>query len=374
MPSWYRSGRFILDTNTDLRVPLCVSQNLEESDDRDSGGSYYECSDSECNPDDRYVGWEEDEDEADDEDDTPDDPDPPVSYDPTEQPPEGRHWLRAGIELEGAWNISRAALRDCCSTRGTVKGDGSVRANPTTSNGHIGEIATRPYKTVEGIVKCVTLLYPDVVDDSCGMHVHTSWTLGDYVRLADDAFPPYFRTRMAEYAKTLPFGRGRYALVHRLAGRNDYCRINADTDGDRALSGGGVDRYRQINYSWTAHKTIECRLLPMFDTKEEAIHAIMTLLGIYEEYLSNVAVPLDDELVDCSEEFSDEPVIALNYDSEPIETEEIFDFQVCDDVAVADLPAGSIVMLRGWTRDQQTYVLRTATAARINELVDQGIS
>lgn len=363
--AWYT------DAWSSMRWPICRNRNCEEA---------------ECNPNSNYLNFVEQDNEVEDDnyDFTTEGPndqedDPVTEFNPDEVPPRGRHWIRAGVELEGAWNTGRDELVRRASRRGTVKGDGSVNAQPTVRGGHQGEFSTRPYKTQDSMEQCVTDMYPDVVNDSCGMHVHTSWTLGDYVRLADPAFPPFFRQKMKAYAESLDegpdCGRDRDALLARLSGRNDYCRINERDDGYTALTGNGA-RYRQINYAWFAHRTIECRLLPMFDTRARAINAIRYLLSIYEEYLSAAAALPEvfdaAEGLDYVETTPDVPTLVENHVLDiDGDLDDYVMADTTDPVDAPDIGPSDIVVMSVWHRDARELALRTAATNRIRDLLER---
>ncbi len=48
-----------------------------------------------------------------------------------------------------------------------------------------------------------------------------------------------------------------------------------------------MDRYAQLNFAaWSEHKTVECRLLPMFRKQSLGVAAVVELLTIFEDYLA----------------------------------------------------------------------------------------
>lgn len=214
--------------------------------------------------------------------------------------PTTRHWLKAGIELEGAWNdLRQSSLVALVGDRGQVKGDGSVTARPSspTGVGFAGEVASNPYRTISGLAKMVERCYPHVVNSSCGMHVHTSWEVKDYLRLARPDFLLFFAQKWRAYLRTADLtANEKVWLSNRLRGSNSYCRVNEAQDAELGIMDQG-DRYRQLNFCWGRHKTLECRLLPMMESKEHAMHAVEYLLALYEEYLSTSA-QLEDQDVE----------------------------------------------------------------------------
>jgi hypothetical protein len=357
-------GSYVVDT--DLLAPTCGSfvggctQRYCNPDSRYYNRFHGLCDDQQPDEDDSFLSDDEDDDENAVQDMFPE-------YNPEDQPPEGRRMLRVGVELEGGWDMERGDLRARVGNRGQVKTDGSVSSDLVDEDGggFVGEFCSRPYKTIESLVSTVGLAYPSSVDDSCGLHIHTSWTPGDYSRLAEDDFAPYFRDKMEEYVAGLPSSRAKRALFARLKGDNTYCRVNLEGDGAKGVDPAqGVDRYRQINYAWERHKTIECRLLPMFDQASTAVNAIKYVLGIYESFLAEHETPAME--LDVVDDAVLPDVIAESLYDE-VDVDGSYDVMV-DTAAHEPLPAGSLVVMRGWNQDTLNYTLRAAANARIQDI------
>jgi hypothetical protein len=299
---------------------------------------------------------------------TGEDLEPLPAFDPAEEPPTGRHWVRAGVELEGGWNKPRRSLERVFGRKGQIKGDGSVSVNAA---GHIGEFSTRPYKSEEALKATVFQAYPDAVNDTCGMHVHTSWTLGDYVKLADPRFAPFFRDKMAEFAGTLPRSRARTALETRLAGQNHFCQVNQATDGARHLEQQNVDRYRQLNYCWYRHNTLECRLLPMFDTKEGAWAAIRKLLNIYEEWLNGYGDLPDVAGIEFKESENVDDVIRRDISGRGGDDRldfEAFTLDTTEEVDGVDVAGSDLVVLDSWPEEVLAHLIQQRFDAKSTEM------
>lgn len=196
---------------------------------------------------------------------------------------------KIGIEIEGRF-VDLARVRRAAEAEGLSSADDCSisRSNSATA---------REFRTVPGnlhaALKQLVKYYPDESDRSCGMHVHVSFKDPSYItQLAHPKFFEYFREQFKLWGQALAIPP-RHQFWARLQGRNTYCGHNIDvTD---ILND---DRYRQINFSsWTRHKTVECRMLPMFREGAWAVGAVQKLIEIYEtwlnkEYYAQVA-PLD---------------------------------------------------------------------------------
>ncbi len=198
-----------------------------------------------------------------------------------------------GVELEGGW-------KDVHVLPGIdVERDGSVfkvaDAGGLRRNGYpdylCGEIPIGPF-LVGQMPAAMKRYWPDVIDQSCGMHVHMSFeTLMQYNILTDS--PAYQETMMA-YLKRWAQSEGfpeKDPIWGRLSGKCVYCQrkfwpmaqmetIKKDHDKERF-----GHRYTAIHYAWQRTKTVECRLLPMMATVEQGIRAVRQVVDITNAYL-----------------------------------------------------------------------------------------
>lgn len=200
--------------------------------------------------------------------------------------PMKQRWLQIGVELEGSWNRGRA------SVAGDIRGAKAV-SDPSVKIGigDPGEIITRPHNDVESVCADVMALYPDHVHVSCGLHVHVSFTPLDGSIIASRNFYDYFKAQWEEWGKQEKLPKT-HEFWHRLAGLNKNARDEFKPeeqlrgDGRGAGGKGGSARYTILNfYAWEIHRTVECRLLPMFSDREVACRAIKHLAWIYSSYL-----------------------------------------------------------------------------------------
>lgn len=210
---------------------------------------------------------------------------------------------RVGIEIEGRWRDLDATERRAGRAGMSGCGDGSVRSSSTA---RAYEFQTKPGSCAQALNQLYDF-YPDESDASCGMHVHVSFKYTTAVTLLySQEFFDYFRVRWEAWGiKMQLHPRGEF--FSRLRGENDYCRPNVmrTAMSNSRRSGNTVlcsqesitdnDRYAQLNFiAWDEHKTVECRLLPMFRDAGLGIAAVCELVDIYETWLSaaGASVPL----------------------------------------------------------------------------------
>ena len=241
---------------------------------------------------------------------------------------------RVGVELEGLWKGNHPKAPWNSTIGGGIQRDGSLddfgRDGSTiyaTSDGSViergrlptctaGEITSNPpiepLTSVEAMEEFVRKYYPDYVDSTCGLHIHMS-TVMRYVynRLltpeysGDDKLGEQgviFRA-LEEWAKAknLPTT---HPIWERLRGKNIYCLRLFKGDGQAKTRDKGLNhdatrediRYTAIAYHWSRRggdgqpmKTVECRLLPMFETPNLAVEALKVVMRATNDYL-NVAV------------------------------------------------------------------------------------
>lgn len=191
-----------------------------------------------------------------------------------------------GVELEGGWKQVPAGVQ--------LEGDGSVFRGARPAGLQVGELPIGPMQ-VAGMPGAMRKYYPSTVDDSCGMHVHMSFdTPYQYVLLADS---PAYQDTVIEYlwkwGKEEVLGAD-HRLWPRLEGKSVFCQKKfwpqeqmqtQKKDHDQQRFG---HRYTAIHYCWERNRTVECRVLPMFDTVEQSIRAIRRLIDVTNAYLVRV--------------------------------------------------------------------------------------
>ncbi len=217
---------------------------------------------------------------------------------------------RVGVEMEGAWRIRPDAVDPKTGTLVArarypkLKEDPSVRGFSKDVHWYaIGEVASEPL-TRNDLWQWMETSKPDVVNPSCGLHIHMSFRHElDYQQLMDRSYHDY-----------MLLGLHRWGLKHidpkhhfwpRLRGTNLFCQdvFHADLQAQFKGGGGGPlhdHRYGIVNFPWSQHKTVEIRVLPMFgDLKTGDIdiglnmRAVRRVLNLTEEYLDGKGVKRD---------------------------------------------------------------------------------
>lgn len=190
-----------------------------------------------------------------------------------------RVYDKVGVEIEGRW-LNLSAVQDKASDEGLgMSSDGSIERS-FESSAQAYEFKTKP-GPISLACRQLVDFYPDEADGSCGMHVHTSFVCPTYItQLMTKEFFAYFKERMLAWGtqnRLSPNGQ----FFRRLNGNNSFCRPNEQIDNPY-----GDDRYRQLNFtSWGSHKTLECRLAPMFKNAQLGVSFVVELLSIYRDYL-----------------------------------------------------------------------------------------
>lgn len=191
---------------------------------------------------------------------------------------------RIGVELEGGW--ATIPPRTQLIHDGSVQFERDITGQPQ----HVGELPSPPLDR-KSLIQWMKIYYPSHVNATCGMHVHLSFeTAFLYQQLMEKEYP----STVVEYFKKWATKKGipnDNAIWDRLNGKSTYCQhvfmadvqaMNARKNFDRARGG---HRYTVINYCWSRLKTLECRLLPMMPTVDEAIEALDELISITDRFL-----------------------------------------------------------------------------------------
>ena len=201
-----------------------------------------------------------------------------------------------GIELEGGWTRYYTAAgkpiryhdEGCKIIRNgkpkMLKHDGSVSMDKSNSGcDYVGEIASKPMQP-RAITSWVRRNQPDAFNKTCGAHMHVSTkSTSDYMCLTDHKFWKFFREKLAKWGNKQKFSKS-HEFWKRLEGNNQYCKVEHTPE--KQLHEGS-NRYTQINYCWSKHRTLEFRVLPIFETSDLQIEAFFQLIWMVENYLEN---------------------------------------------------------------------------------------
>lgn len=223
---------------------------------------------------------------------------------------------RIGVEIEGGWKVIPAGVE--------LQRDGSVfknagdeggfrrRTNPEIFFGELNTGIIEPGALKVGLKR----LYPDMIDDSCGLHVHMSFpTLFIYNLLMSHA---EYQESIIKYLWSWAEDEGLpkdHSLFSRLAGQSIYCQkkwwpdeqvVYAGKDHDQKRIG---HRYTMIHFCWRGgrQRTVECRLLPMMLTPDQSSRAVQRILDITNASIVKLAkmhkfAPLEGNITLCPNE------------------------------------------------------------------------
>ena len=198
---------------------------------------------------------------------------------------------KIGIEIEGWWRDLNAAKAVAREHDASGTSDGSLASHDEMA---AWEFRTRPGSLGEAVNQLVAL-YPDATHSSAGMHVHVSFQDPcDLSVLASGRFLSYHRARWESWGTRMGVHRDSN-FWERLNGDNtDYCALNREDVLHRNPFGGS--RYVQLNFSsFTRHRTLENRMLPLFRDMRLGIAAVEELVSIYEDFLRDAdALALHD--------------------------------------------------------------------------------
>jgi len=210
---------------------------------------------------------------------------------------------KVGIEIEGRYYEINAMTRKADEKGLEYSGDGSVYYNGDTS---VMEFKTKP-GLLSAAVRQLVDFYPDQADRSCGLHVHVSFKSDTHIgQLYTREFLEFFRARWRAWGESKGFGPFSQ-FFQRLNGHNDFCKDNLP-EFNAASNPFEIHRYVQMNFSsWLSHKTVECRLLPMFRTAALSVEAVQYLLTIYEDWFaSELSQELAETFVPTVPAFNDD--------------------------------------------------------------------
>lgn len=184
-----------------------------------------------------------------------------------------------GIELEGGWDEYPPA-------RDQLRRDGSVDCDGRT---YVGECTSDPFQTLADGLHWIEQNYPDHRSQSCGLHVHMSFSPQKLcVSYLADSEDYWFALRQDLETWGKQRNVKRQSFYSRLKGENSYCSTGDwKVDSEQPLRDRGAERYKAVNFaSLNKHGTVEIRVLPMFSSASLAVGAVSTVLAATDNYLS----------------------------------------------------------------------------------------
>ncbi len=189
---------------------------------------------------------------------------------------------KVGIELEGGWTKAR-------SPKNPVH-DGSVKLGTADIPLHyIGETVSPPLD-ITLIGDWINSNIPDYVNETCGVHVHISTKSdSDYMALMSSEFEVFFHNSMKEFGKRMEYSQS-HPFWERLEGSNPFCARDFRPDEQAIRTDKRGPRYSQLNYCYSLHGTLECRLFPGSTDPGEVYSFVMAFLECVNKFLMTEAV------------------------------------------------------------------------------------
>lgn len=206
---------------------------------------------------------------------------------------------KVGYEGEGGWDKP---------PKQKLINDASISAGDFYESQAVGELVSEPFSDRQELLDALKETWPTEVNDKCGFHVHFS--LKDivlYSHLMTPQFYDYFIKAITKWGETYPCTNPMF--LERLKGKHRFCLSKFIPDKQiHAKEKSGSDRYTHLNYCWSFHKTIECRLFPMFVHHQTGQSAVEALINCVENYFEELPVN-DKPIVASLEEDEAEPII-----------------------------------------------------------------
>jgi len=189
-----------------------------------------------------------------------------------------------GIELEGGWKEFPAGEkfdRDMSVFRErTPEQRATVKRLRISRYGELPSGTMMPATMPIWMKRC----YPQMVDDTCGLHMHMSFRSKKHYSLL--MTPEYQKTVIVEL-KDWAVAEGireSNPIWNRLGGANEFCNHEYWADMQVMCQKKDYDHFRKGNrYTAVAYRsgqTIEVRILPMFAGVEQSIRALRRIIDI----------------------------------------------------------------------------------------------
>lgn len=160
---------------------------------------------------------------------------------------------------------------------------------------YIGEVPSPPL-VISEVDDFINNSYPSYTNATCGLHVHMSFFHKmNYQRLLTPDYTTTMIKGLVAWAEkeNLP---EKHPIWERLKDANHaHCahvflgdEQVRQTKKDYNSRGKPHSRYTAINYCFGQHGTVECRLLPMMETAEQASRAVHEVITITNRFLSKI--------------------------------------------------------------------------------------
>jgi len=185
---------------------------------------------------------------------------------------------KVGIELEGLWYSG--------NTPDNFYDDSSIEFSnlDDCENYYIGECSFCA-NNIDQLFEWIKCNYPNESNHTCSAHIHTSFKSDQlYTLFTKRKFYSYFLNRFADFGVQQNINP-KSQFWRRLSGSNHYAQRIWQAS-EQLKSDCNSNRYTHLNFCFSEHRTIECRLLPLFKNQNILFNAIDCLLSIYSDYLT----------------------------------------------------------------------------------------
>jgi len=218
-----------------------------------------------------------------------------------------------GIELEGGWHepVKYHDIRNDASVKFPVPIQKYVIDPQTLQKTLWTDPNPQPYPrydkgeivseklTVAQVETFMRLAYPQLVNETCGLHVHMSFHHKlNYSRVMSEEYMRFVIQELKTWGEQNNIPPD-HMLWNRLNPDHAWTRQHCAHTflGDKQVLSKKKDynsrglphsRYTFINYPEAMLHTVECRGLPMFEKVDEAISAVMCVLTTTNRFLSRI--------------------------------------------------------------------------------------
>jgi hypothetical protein len=215
---------------------------------------------------------------------------------------------KVGVEIEGAWiapfpNLGSREVRwmedGSVFDHGRVLPPGLAALRGSSFIGEAPSPALDPISVPAWIRRC----YPRFFDHTCGLHVHMSFRDSKHYEIlaSNPSYQDTLLHHITEWAKAQETAvPGTFPPEHhiwgRLAGDNEYCQVKWWPEQQTHKSRKVYERdkpghrYTAINFCYSQHKTVECRVLPVLPNAELAVGVVMLIINITNACLVALAM------------------------------------------------------------------------------------
>jgi hypothetical protein len=214
---------------------------------------------------------------------------------------------RVGVELEGGWEQLPPGL-----TSKHIVADSSVqipsRVDPNTlqSRIHVGEIPSpKDGLPMADYANWMRIHYPQHVNETCGLHTHVSFRYRlHYMLLMNPDFTPFVIKGIINWAENEKLPKDHPIWKRIMQKDHNHCahiylgdnQVKAERK-EYSSRGTPNSRYTALNYRYAqcianggTRGTIECRLLPMMETVDQAISAVGEVFKLTNQFLAQLKV------------------------------------------------------------------------------------